>query len=72
MVHRPGQTIQLENEISGYNEEEIKQRFESSGGRWIEVKDYDFVSYDGSHLHYESAEKLSEIIGEYISKDLDN
>ena len=57
----------LENELSGYKENKIRNDFEEAGGRWISYEDrYDFTSYDGSHLDGESAKLFSEYIGKKI------
>jgi len=56
----------LENEISGFNEKEVKQRLNKIGVHWIMLKNEDYLSYDGSHLHYDSALKLSQLLGQKI------
>lgn len=56
----------LEDSLSGYNEQAIKQQFEAAGGIWIDVKDEDFATYDGSHLRPASARKLSALIGKAL------
>jgi len=63
---RPPSTIemeQLEDSLSGYNESEISRKIITNGGYWININSKNYVSYDGSHLHYESAIKLSEKLG---------
>lgn len=58
----------LENEISDFNENEFQTLFEKNGGIWIDIPNrYSFNSYDGSHLHYESAKKLSIILAKKIN-----
>ena len=52
-------TEALEDSISGFNESDVRKRFEEVGGKWQELNNGDFESYDGSHLDYNSAEKLS-------------
>ena len=56
----------LENEISGFNEKEVKQQLNKIGVHWITLKNEDYLSYDGSHLHYDSALKLSQLLGQKI------
>lgn len=66
---RPPTTPQmraLEDSLSGYNEQAIKQQFEAAGGLWINIKDEDFATYDGSHLRPSDARRLSRIIGELL------
>ena len=40
----------MEDEFSGYNETEIRKRFEAAGGVWLEVQHGKYGSYDGHHL----------------------
>ena len=62
----------LENEMSGYNEEEIRRQVEAAGGEWLAVANrFDYYSYDGSHLEKESARKISGEVAELIKNDLD-
>ena len=63
---RPPSTVemeQLEDSLSGYNEVEISQKIITNGGYWININSKNYVSYDGSHLHYQSAIKLSKKLG---------
>jgi hypothetical protein len=45
----------IENEISGFNEHSIRQRFEKSGGVWLNPAIESLITHDGSHLRYDSA-----------------
>jgi hypothetical protein len=57
----------LEDKMSGFNENEFKVLFGRSGGVWIDIPGkFSFNSYDGSHLHYQSAKELSFILGKKI------
>ncbi|MFC2110856.1 hypothetical protein ACFLQ5_00230 [Bacteroidota bacterium] len=67
-VPSTNQMEQLEESLSSFNEEYLKDEFERVGAFWFEFSNSDFNSYDGSHLHYLSAEKLSEKLGEKISE----
>ena len=58
----------LEDSLSGYNESDIRHRFEKAGGKWLQFSSNDFESYDGSHLDYISAEKLSKEIAANLTK----
>ncbi|AXT61837.1 hypothetical protein D1816_16230 [Aquimarina sp. AD10] len=59
----------LENELSGFKENEIRKSIEEIGAKWIEVDNrYDYVSYDGSHLDRESARIFSSYIGRKINE----
>lgn len=57
---------QLEDSLSGYDEEKIKYNVLMRGGVWIDLTNEDYHTYDGSHLHYTSAENLSTVIGKTI------
>ena len=62
----------LENELSGYSEEELKKEFEKAGGYWIDYENrYRYTSYDGSHLDAEAAKYFSAYLGTELSKWLD-
>lgn len=68
---RPPTTPQmraLEDSLSGFDEEKVRQQFESNGGYWMDVKDEDYSSYDGSHLRSSASRKLSREIGEVIKR----
>jgi hypothetical protein len=56
----------LENEISGYDENELVRKFKSAGGIWIETDPSGYVSFDGTHLYKESALDLSKLIAKKI------
>ena len=56
----------LEDSLSGFNEAKFKLDFSANGGHWIDVKNSDYVSYDGSHLNSISAEKFSHFLGKEI------
>lgn len=62
------QMEQLENTLGQFDEEYVKDELQKIGGHWVSFKSSDFVSYDGSHLHYKSAEKMSVQLGKYIQK----
>lgn len=64
------QMEQLEDSISGFNEDYIKEQLESYGCVWLEFQNKGYRSYDGSHLHFKSAEKLSEELGNRVMKIL--
>lgn len=71
VAYRPPSTLQmriLEDSLSGFNEKRIKEELINRGVIWIDFKDSDFKSFDGSHLEIQSAEKLSRQIGKYINE----
>ena len=61
---------QLEDAMSGYNEEFIKNKIQLSGGIWLDFNSKDYHSYDGSHLHYQSALKFSHDLAQKIKENL--
>jgi len=70
---RPPSTLameHLEDSLSGFNYSSFIEGFENNGGVWLEFSRSDYVSYDGSHLHYESANKFSKNLGLKIEKYL--
>jgi len=69
IAFRPPTTIQLEvleNELLKFDEDLIKNKLTETGCIWVDINSTDFNSYDGSHLHYLSAEKLSVQLGDVI------
>jgi hypothetical protein len=72
-AYRPPSTQKmemLENEISGFDEDKFRLELEKKGGKWIDIPNkYSFKSYDGSHLHFESAKKLSFILAKKIKQE---
>lgn len=55
--------IQLEDSRSGFKEIEFQQMFDKAGGTWLDIDPSLYHTYDGSHLHYESAIRLSRDLG---------
>ncbi len=51
--------IELEDSLSGYNENEIRAKFIDAGGIWFDFNVDSYSTYDGSHLQRESAIKFS-------------
>ena len=56
----------LENEKSGFNMKEFVNKINKAGGTWLNIKNGDYISYDGSHLQKKSAIKLSKTIRKLI------
>lgn len=70
---RPPSTLameQLEDSLSGFNYSKFIEGFEKNGGVWLEFSRSDYVSYDGSHLHYKSANKFTKYLAQEIEKYL--
>lgn len=69
LAYRPPTTPDMEAveaAHSGFNEKAFAAEFRKAGGLWVDPG-ADFVSYDGSHLTPESADKLSEILAHAIA-----
>lgn len=62
----------VEDSLSGYKEDYMRDEMELRGCTWIDFNPAEFHTYDGSHLHYQSAEHLSRLIGEEIQKMFDD
>ncbi|NOQ73531.1 MAG: hypothetical protein GQ574_16110 [Crocinitomix sp.] len=58
----------VEDSLSGYNEAFMRNEMELRGCTWIDLNPAEFHTYDGSHLHYKSAEHLSKRIGQEVEK----
>ena len=58
----------LEDTLGLFNETAIKAGIEKASGHWIDLNPANYKTYDGSHLTIESAQKLSNKIGEEIEK----
>lgn len=70
IAFRPPSTRKMqnwENQEFGFYEDSIKLKIEQIGGYWINVDTDSYESYDGAHLHYSSAEKLSKLLGQKIN-----
>lgn len=62
----------VEDSLSGYDEGYMRSEMEKRGCFWLETKNADYHTYDGSHLHYLSAEKLARNVGILIRQKILN
>jgi len=53
----------MEDSLSGFDEAFVQAELQKRSVTWVELRPSDFESYDGSHLHHNSAKELSRIIG---------
>lgn len=60
----------IEDSLSGLNFESFAAQFEQSGGIWLNFSSDGYRSYDGSHLHYQSAIKFTENLADSIKQRL--
>ena len=70
---RPPSTLameQLEDSLSGLNYSNFIEGFEQNGGVWLKFSRNDYSSYDGSHLHYKSANKFTKNLAQKIERYL--
>ena len=51
--------LSIENEYSGFDESAFRAAFEAAGGRWMEIEPARYVTYDGSHVGREEAERFT-------------
>jgi len=59
---------ELENSMINFDEKNFQDMFEKQGGIWVDIPNrYSFSSYDGSHLHFNSAKDLSIILANEIN-----
>ncbi len=50
---------ELEKKLCAFDKDKFIEEFKSYGGKWIEVDDRNYRSYDGSHIDEKSAVKFS-------------
>jgi len=62
------QMVELEKELSGFNQAEFIKAFEKAGGIWIKINPAGYESFDGSHLQWESALRLSRELASRIDE----
>ena len=58
----------LEKSICAFNQEVFIRKFKKRGGRWIDISEDDYFSYDGSHIDGSSAQRLSIKIAKILAK----
>lgn len=71
IAFRPPSTNEMqdwENDRYNFDEAFFESTLEKLGGHWLNVNTDDYSSYDGAHLHYLSAKKLSATIGQKIEE----
>jgi hypothetical protein len=64
--------LQLEQQLSGFDQEEFAKDFENAGGIWLAIDRSQYHSYDGSHIDDTSAVHLSKVIADSIKLDIVN
>jgi hypothetical protein len=65
------QMVELEREISGFDDKSFAERIERAGGMWISIDLKQLNSYDGSHLRKDSAIDFSKKLAGKIKRKLD-
>lgn len=51
--------VELEDALSGFREDEFVARFTDAGGVWLDIEQFGYATYDGSHLRWDAAEQFS-------------
>jgi hypothetical protein len=64
--------VELENQMSGFDEAAFVEQFTSAGGIWFSIPLEPYHSFDGSHLTKQAALKLSADLATLIRKSLEN
>jgi hypothetical protein len=60
--------LEVENELSGFNEEDFRRRFTDAGGVWAPCEPISTETYDGAHLTPEGARRASQTLGAEIQR----
>ncbi len=61
--------VRIENEMGGFDEAAIQAQLQTSGAIWISTDQTDLETYDGSHLHMDSARRFSQDIAQFIANN---
>ena len=70
LAYRPpsaAQLCQLEQNSSGLDFEDFIQRFQQAGGRWLHINPEEYQTFDGAHLDFRNATRLSQKVGKALS-----
>lgn len=57
---------EIEDELSGFPEKDVVERFTAAGGTWIPLPRGNFETFDGSHLTGDAAVEFSKLIAENV------
>lgn len=57
---------ELEDSLSGLDFQDFARRFRAAGGTWLEITHQAYQTYDGAHLCYKNAIRLSRDLGSMI------
>ncbi len=60
--------MEVEDKYGGWDQQAFVVKFEACGGIWIDTDLTGYISFDGSHLRYDSAIELSERVAKKIVK----
>lgn len=69
LAYRPpsaAHLCQLEENSSGLDFEDFTQRFQQVGGRWLHINPEEYRTFDGAHLDFRNAARLSQEIGKAL------
>lgn len=62
--------IELEKQISGFDEAALQRKFESAGGIWLSFRADKYHSYDANHLRKDSARRFSRQLARTIARKI--
>lgn len=62
--------LTIENKLSGFDEQKIRNEFQKCGGTWLEPDSKYFIAYDGNHARYDSAIIYSKSLAKELKKNL--
>ena len=60
----------IENQLPGYDEQNVKTKFEQAGGIYLSFPKDAYQTYDASHLNWENANRFSKDLTETIKQEL--
>lgn len=70
LAYRPpsaAHLCELEENYSGLDFDDFARRFRQAGGQWLHINPRDYQTYDGAHLDFRNAARLSQEIGKALS-----
>ncbi|MCG2765904.1 MAG: hypothetical protein L6288_16180 [Desulfarculaceae bacterium] len=57
---------EVEEDHSGLDYQDMADRFKQAGGVWLDINPQAYQTYDGAHLDYRNAIRLSQEVGRYL------
>ena len=69
LAYRPpsaAHLCRLEEDASGLDFDDFSQRFQQAGGRWLHINPENYQTFDGAHLDFRNATRLSKEVGKAL------